>query len=137
MRTKFTTICSREKLSEIRSFLANVLSDLNIAPSVKNEIILAVDEACANAIIHGNNCDGNKPLQLDVELEGDKLTVEISDIGDTDIDTETYKDKTINDLIKERRKGGLGLKLIYSIMDEVNYFSRDSRNICALVKNLR
>ena len=134
MKTKFTTICSREKLSEIRAFLSSVLVNLSVAESVKNEIILAVDEACANAMIHGNNCDEDKPLQLEVEHHGNKLTVEISDIGDSEINVEEYQDRTIDDLIRERRKGGLGLKLIYSIMDDVSYYSRDSRNICALTK---
>lgn len=137
MKTRFTTICSREKLSEIRSFLSSVLVNLKIAESVKNEIILAVDEACANAMIHGNNCDENKPLQLDVVMENEKLTVEISDIGTTDIDTEQYQEQSVQELIRQRRKGGLGLKLIYSIMDEVTYYNRDSRNICALTKIIR
>lgn len=137
MKTNFTTICSRDKLSEIRAFLHSVLATLNISDSLKNEIIVAVDEACANAMIHGNNCDINKSLQLDVNVIGNKLHVEISDIGDTDIPAREYHLKDIDVLIKERRKGGLGLKLIYSIMDEVNYFTRDSRNICALTKNLR
>jgi len=68
MKTKFTTICSREKLSEIRSFLHVVLGDIKISQNTRDEIILAVDEACANAIIHGNGCNEKKTLQLEIAV---------------------------------------------------------------------
>lgn len=137
MKTKYTTICSREKLADIRKFLSSVLIDLRIADPVKNEIILAVDEACANAMIHGNQCDENKTLQLEIELDENRLVVEISDVGDTSFTDIHHEEKTIENLIQQRKKGGLGLKLIYSIMDEVTYYSSGTRNICSLTKRLK
>lgn len=137
MKTNFTTICSRDKLAEIRKFLSSVLIDLKIADPVKNEIILAVDEACANAMIHGNDCDENKKLDIELETIDNKLVIQIYDIGDTSFTQVHHEDKTIEDLIHQRKKGGLGLKLIYSIMDEVAYFKAGDHHVCALTKKLK
>lgn len=136
MKTKFTTICSREKLSEIRSFLQVILGDANIPQSTRDEVILAVDEACANAIIHGNGCDEKKTLQLEIALSKEKLSVEIYDVGNTAFPAEEFKSRDISELIHTRQKGGLGLKLMYSIMDEVNYYQSNGVNVCSLSKIL-
>lgn len=136
MKTKFTTQCDLSKLSDIRRFLHRVLAELEIAESVKQEIILAVDEACANAIIHGNGANESKNLQLEVERKPDQLVVEISDVGNFQQDLAQHEDQDIDDLISQRHRGGLGLKLIYTIMDEVQYYTREARNICALTKQL-
>jgi serine/threonine-protein kinase RsbW len=136
MKTKFTTQCDLEKLSDIRRFLHRVLAELEVAEPVKQEIILAVDEACANAIIHGNQADKSQKLQLEVERLDDRLTVEISDVGNFRDDLAHHEDQNIDELIASRHRGGLGLKLIYTIMDQVQYYTRDTRNICSLTKRL-
>ena len=137
MKSKFTTTCARANLSEIRRFLHKTLATLDVAESVKQEIILAVDEACANAIIHGNQCDIQKPLLIEVETDENNLIVEISDVGNvTEAELHEHKEKSLEDLVEERSNGGLGLKLIYSLMDEVSYFSRDDKHICSLRKKI-
>ncbi len=137
MKSEFTTVCAPSKLADIRRFLYHTLAHFNIAEGVKHEIVLAVDEACANAIIHGNDCDVNKVLHLELEKSGGQLSVEISDVGSIrSEELESAMDKSLDDLIRERKAGGLGLKLIYSLMDEVSYFARDNKNICSLRKNL-
>ena len=137
MNNSFTTVCAPERLSDIRRFLHRVLAEIGVAESVKQEIVLAVDEACANAIIHGNHCDETRHLLLEVKQEDDKLVVEISDVGSFESDLAAHRDRNIEDLIAQRRKGGLGLKLIYTIMDQVDYYREGSRNIVALTKRLR
>lgn len=137
MKSKFTTRCARANLSEIRRFLHGTLARLDVADPVKQEIVLAVDEACANAIIHGNDCDAAKPLLVEVEKVDDQLVVEISDVGNvTEAELQGHKDKSLEELVEERSKGGLGLKLIYSIMDEVSYYAKDDKQVCSLRKRL-
>src|SRR5687768_15029425 len=102
MKTSFTTICSREKLSEIRAFLYSILKGLNITERMKNELVLAVDEACANAMIHGNECDHSRTLQLDLEITDEEFVVEISDVGSHDIPDQKYHERTLEEIIRER-----------------------------------
>lgn len=136
MHTSFTTICAREKLSDIRRFLRQALANIDVAEPIRQEIVLAVDEACANAIIHGNQCDHNRHLHLEVKTAEGKLVVEISDVGDFEQDLAQHRDYDLESLIEQRKKGGLGLKLIYTLMDQVDYHKEGSRNICTLTKNL-
>jgi len=137
MKSEFTTPCKPSRLADIRRFLYATLARFKVAEGVKHEIVLAVDEACANAIIHGNQCDVSKVLHLEVSKKERQLTIEISDVGEIDNDElDDAMEKSLDDLILERKAGGLGLKLIYSLMDEVNYFARDNRNICSLRKKL-
>ncbi len=142
MKYSFKTECSKTQLCEIRKFVANHLEDTNLVSKEKYQIILAIDEACANAIIHGNNCDTSRELQVELELTKEKLGIEIYDVGNYSPKEKDFNWET-NDIIKEsirhKKKGGLGLKLMYHIMDKVSYYRRDDDkvNVCSLTKKLR
>ncbi|MDX2003489.1 MAG: ATP-binding protein [Chitinophagales bacterium] len=138
MKANLTTICSTETQEEIRIFLGSFLAPISITDSEKNQIILAVDEAVANAIIHGNEQDNSRSIQIDISISKKSFTVEISDIGLFDeITKQDKKDKELKAIIKEKQKGGLGLKLIYSIMDVVVFYTKDGKSYCRLVKMLK
>lgn len=137
MKANVTTICSNETQSEIRSFLNDFLEGAKISGSEKNQIVLAIDEAVANAIIHGNDADNTRSIQMDIDLSEKRFLIEISDIGLFDeITKQDKKDKELKTIIKEKQKGGLGLKLIYSIMDIVCFYTKDRKSYVRLVKLL-
>ena len=101
-------------------------------------MVLAVDEAIANAIIHGNDSDTDKSVQLDLDINEKRIHIEISDIGLFDeIMNNDKKDKDLKSVIKEKQKGGLGLKLIYSIMDVVCFYTQNNKSYCLMVKLLK
>jgi serine/threonine-protein kinase RsbW len=104
----------------------------------RNQIVLAVDEAIANAIIHGNESDADKSIQMDIDVNEKRIHIEISDIGLFDeIMKNDKKDKALKDVIKEKQRGGLGLKLIYSIMDVVCFYTQNNKSYCLMVKFLK
>lgn len=138
MRAHLTTICSADAQEEIRAFLSRYLHSLPRSESEKNQIILAADEAIANAIIHGNQADETRSLQVDIDVSEKRIMIEIYDIGLIDIKaTEEKKQKDLKDIIKDRQKGGLGLKLIYSIMDIVTFYTRENKSYCMMIKLFR
>ena len=136
MRANLTTVCSPEVQAEIREFLKRYISGVPISESEQNQIVLAIDEAVANAIIHGNQSDVTKSLLIELEVTDQKLSAEISDIGlfNPRDEGEEKKSKVLSEVIKDRQKGGLGLKLIYSIMDVVCFYTTKDRSFCLLVK---
>ena len=134
MKANFTVACNTESLYEIRQFIRKKLSELEIPDKTQYSIVLAVDEACANAIIHGNGADEAKQLKLEILVEKGLLTIRIWDVGEYPRKKPTLN---IQQRIKQRRKGGLGLHLIYSIMDDVQFFNEQNHNICQLTKELR
>jgi serine/threonine-protein kinase RsbW len=136
MKANLTTICSHKAQEEIRAFITDFLSGVTIADTEKNQIVLSVDEAIANAIIHGHAGDESKSIQIDLNLNDKRLSIDIHDIGLFDIAEEEKVEKEIAEVIKEKQKGGLGLKLIYSIMDIVCFYTKERKSYCRLVKLL-
>ena len=137
MKANLTTICSVETQEEIRSFLATFLASAKVNAALQNQLVLAVDEAVANAIIHGNESDNTRSIQIDIDHNEKRITFEIGDIGlFEEITKQDKKDKDLKTIIKEKQRGGLGLKLIYSIMDIVVFYTKDNKSYCRLVKLL-
>lgn len=139
MKANLTTICSVEVQGEIREFLNRYISMVPISESEQNQIVLAIDEAVANAIIHGNKGDATRSLVIQLDVSETRLVAEIGDIGlfDPNEDGDKKKMKELSEVIRERQKGGLGLKLIYSIMDVVCFYTTKDRSFCLLVKLFR
>lgn len=137
MKANIRTICSQRALSTIREFLNDFLNSLELSDSEKNQIILAMDEAVSNAIIHGNNSDVNKHIELDINVTGSKIKIVLSDIGFLDLTKRDEKiEKSMSEIIKDKQKGGLGLKLIHSIMDVVAFYNKKERSYLMMVKFL-
>ncbi|QQS31182.1 MAG: ATP-binding protein [Sphingobacteriales bacterium] len=137
-KIEFTTSCSKDRLSEIRGFVREQLAQLHISDVEKNQIVLAVDEACANAIIHGNNCDETKKLKLLLEIGTNNLLVEISDVGKfrpNEINWSTRN--AVAESLRHKNRGGLGLALMNRIMDKVKFYSKNEVNICLLSKRIK
>lgn len=134
-KANLTTVCSSDTQSEVRAFLNDFLEQSTLSDSMRNQIVLATDEAVANAIIHGNDSDTTRSIQLDIDLNEKRITIEMSDIGLFDeIVKQDKKDKDLKAIIKDKQKGGMGLKLIYSIMDIVCFYTKDNKSYCRLVK---
>ena len=131
---KFKTSCRREKLKEIRLFVSEVLLDIGFSESEANKVILAVDEVCANLIIHSNNCDPSEHIEIYVEdsKEG-VVNFEIVDYG-IGFNYNNYKEPNLEEIVRRRKKGGLGIMLVKKIMDSVEFSQEKNKNVCRLMK---
>jgi len=137
MKINYTTSCSKTQLSNIRTFITQQLAPLQLSAIEKNQLVLAIDEACANAIIHGNLCNHQRTLQIELEINTSEIIIEIFDIGNYRPNEMNFMPRDfIDDCIKNKRKGGLGLQLMHRIMDNVRYYSRGEVNVCALHKKI-
>jgi len=135
MKVNLTTVCNTRAQEEIRAFLNRYFANTGLSEQEINQLILAIDEAIANAIIHGNQNDPEKTISMDIDFTEKRIVIEIGDIGLFDESVRKEKaGKDIKDIIKEKQKGGLGLKLIYSIMDIVTFYTKDNKSYCMMVK---
>jgi len=131
---QFKCSCQREKLKEIRLFVADVLSDIGLSEIDSHKVILAVDEVCSNLIIHSNKCDPSGNLEIYVEDGGDgQVLFEIVDYG-IGFNYKNYKEPNIEEIIRKRKKGGLGIMLVKNIMDGVQFTNEGNKNVCRLMK---
>lgn len=128
--------CSLENLKGVRDFIRKSLRAHVTSEVTLNEIILALDEMCSNLMIHAHHCNPDHFLELSIDIpEKGKLIFEIMDDGEM-FNINQFHQPEIDNLIHDKRKGGLGIRLVKSIMDDVQYLSRNGRSICRLSKQV-
>ena len=133
---KYKVGCSIENLRGVRDFIRTSLSKHGIPELEISEVVLALDEMCSNLMIHAHHCNPDELFELHINIENHNPVVfEIIDDG-TVFDINHFAEPSINNLIHEKRKGGLGIRLVKSIMDKVEYQQLDNKNICRLVKKV-
>jgi serine/threonine-protein kinase RsbW len=136
MKYKFKASCSKHKLKEIRQFVEEVLSHYDLSEGEIHKLVLAVDEVCANLMIHSHKCNPSENIELFIHVkENEGIIFEICDKG-LGFNIQNYKEPTLQQIIQEKRKGGVGLILVRHIMDEVQFCCGDDQNICRLFKRL-
>lgn len=125
--------CQTSALSQLRSFLQKTLENVALSDIQKHQVTLAVEEVCANLIIHSHQCNPENLIHLEVSDTPEGVIIEISDHGKAFNLTE-YITPDLKDVLAEKRKGGLGIILVKKIMDEIQFESKGGTNICRLVK---
>jgi len=133
MEHRITIYCQTTALAELRDFLRGTLTMPFLSENDKLQLTLAVEEVCANLIIHSHECDARDHIDLEVMESPGKLIFEIKDNGKAF----NLLDYEIPDLAKvkgEKRKGGLGIILVKKIMDEIEFESVKGTNTCRLIK---
>jgi len=94
-------------------------------------IILAVDEACANIIRHAYKGRHDCPIIISCTEREDGIQFLLVDQGEP-ADASRWHRRSLDEV----RPGGLGLNLIYAVMDEVQYRHGEGGNELVLAKCL-
>lgn len=137
MKYKYQVGCSLENLQGIRDFIRTSLKNHGISEVEISEMVLALDEMCSNVMIHGHDCNPAELFELEILIDRNKPVVfEITDHG-TLFDINQFNQPSMDNLIHEKRKGGLGIRLVKSIMDSVEYDKTGNKNVCRLVKRVQ
>ncbi len=111
---------STENLALIREFVTTVGAQAGLAENEIGKLELAVDEACANVIEHAYGHDATKEVTVSANFDGDSITFVIEDVG-KGFDPAQIQQEELESLIAKRKDGGLGMRLIKTLMDEVQY----------------
>ncbi len=136
MKYKYKVGCSIENLKGIRQFVRDSLQDYPVDEVMLGEIVLALDEMCSNLMIHAHQCNPDNVLELIVNTDKKNVLVfKIVDDGKT-FDINEFDEPTLDRIVHQKRKGGLGIRLVKSIMDSVDYTKQSGKNICILTKKI-
>lgn len=123
-------------LSEIRNFTEDFLISNRVIEEDRENIILAIDEACTNKIKHAYHLDPTNDILISLEIKDQLFIAEISDWGEK-FDPDIIPVPNINDNYKNQRKGGYGIYLMKKLMDKIEYeFSKDGENKIILQKEI-
>ncbi len=102
-----------EELRGLRVALRGALDGLGVEPELRDRLVLAIDEACANIIRHGYGPDGDGHIELRLTREGNLLSFELCDQAPC-ADPQRLRPRPLG----ECRSGGFGLALIDAVMDD-------------------
>lgn len=111
---------STENLALIREFVTTVGKQATMSDEDISKLELAVDEACANVIEHAYGHDITKEVDVRAVFDEDEVRISVIDSG-RGFDPAKVDQETVEQLVAERKSGGLGFRLIKSLMDEVSY----------------
>ena len=126
-----------QNLALIREFVNRVAAQAGLNEMEAGQLELAVDEACANVIEHAYGDDTTKQVMVRAIFDEDTLRIHVIDTG-KGFDPTQVPEQELKDLIAKRRTGGLGMRLIKTLMDEVHYdIEPGKRNELRMVKKLR
>lgn len=117
MKLKFTysgSVCS--DIARVKSFVDNILEKLNDTIDNKDlifDIRLIINELIINGVFHGNQCIDSKCVNVDLDVNKDKVTIVVEDEGEGfDFNIDSYNPF-------ELRCGGRGLVLVKGLSDEL------------------
>jgi anti-sigma regulatory factor (Ser/Thr protein kinase) len=96
-----------EMLRVIRGEVRCWLECNDVDPSIVADVVLACDEACANAIEHGLRAIAADTIEVSLAIEGDDLVITVADPG-------SWSDRPSGD------HRGRGLDIMRALMDHVD-----------------
>lgn len=130
---QLTIPASTNFLSDVRNFVEVHAKEHGFSDSDIHNVRLAVDEAVTNIIKHAYNYDESKKIDVEIEFNKDELLVSLSDSGKK-FELRSLKQPDVQEYAKQKRRGGMGLYLIHTLMDEVEYQRTNGRNEIKMCK---
>ena len=128
---------STENLALIREFISSAANQAGFDEKEIGKLELAVDEACANVIEHAYGHDITKEVIIRASLDDETLRIDVEDTG-LGFDPSSVNQEELDEMVHKRRTGGLGMRLIKTLMDEVHYeIEPGKKNELHMVKKLK
>lgn len=135
MKHSITIPCAKTNLQQVRNFIIKILKAEKLSDLEIHSMVLAVDEVCANIIIHSNNCSPEQSIEVTLLIKKDRVEYEVIDNG-LGFDIRKYPEPDLKEIIKTKRKGGVGLMLVKRIMDEIDFYTHQGKSVVKLTKYL-
>lgn len=118
-----------EEMTGVREWLRRQLDSHCFGSHDAFAVRLALEEAAANAITHGNSGDPAKGVSIDLSVGNAKVEMILADEG-SGFDYAHVEDPTTPENLM--KPTGRGVKLMWGFMDEVHF--NDAGNRVRLVK---
>jgi len=123
---------SPAQLQTLRQQLSDCLEHVDLSQALKEQLVLAVNEACMNIIQHAYPGNPGEMIRLRLLAEPGRLRFLLEDDAPC-IDPASVTPRDLADI----RPGGLGVHFIREIMDEMRFLPCHGRgNRLELVKRI-
>lgn len=124
-----------QQVPELNEFVKTVSTQLNLEPSLMSQLTLAVEEAVVNVMSYAYPLGTKGDITVDAMATEQDIKFIITDRGKAFDPTQAGNaDTSLN--AEDRPIGGLGILLVQSMMDSINYERFDGKNVLTLKKNI-
>ena len=122
-----------ESVDAVEAAVEKLAVEAGLGEDERFRVSMAVREAAVNAVLHGNEYDPAKHIDVSIENTGSALVFTIADQG-KGLDPETLPDPLAPENLL--RGTGRGIFLIRSFMDEVHFRQLHPGTELTLIKHL-
>jgi anti-sigma regulatory factor (Ser/Thr protein kinase) len=110
-------------LAGLRTTVHAWLTAQGIRADAQGDIVLACDEACANAIEHAYHRTTSRPIRVELRRDDDQLVIQVMDVG-------TWRDDDVE------RDRGQGISIMRAVMDDVDIRTDDRGTVVTLRRRI-
>lgn len=133
-RVSYTLDSTLESVNKVEQTALLMASKAGFDPDACDSIGLAVREAAVNAVLHGNQYDPNKKVNVSYEMQGEAFIIKVADQGRGLKEEEVPNPLEPENLLKQ---SGRGIFLIRSFMDEVRIRHLQPGTELTMIKHLK
>lgn len=123
------------EIGRLADFIEDMGNEFSLAPDVRFNLNLVLEEAVANIIKYAYPKDEHESIYLSARMHEDSIVLVLTDTG-KEFDPTMAPEVDVTLSAEERQIGGLGIFLIRQIMNEVRYERIDGKNVLTLEKKL-
>ena len=129
-------LADKTSLSGVRRAIRSDLNRAGADPSLSFDCLVAVTEACTNALMHGHGTEDPAP-EIRWEIDRGEVRFFVQDYSNQQWSRTSHPSWNGADDLDEERVGGFGLDLMRGLMDEVElHIGPDGTTVC-LTKSIR
>lgn len=113
-----------DESEKVPDFVTEIQEQAGLGDDITGNLMLLLSEAVTNAIVHGNNLDAKKKVDVDIRILPNKVVASVKDQGQGFTYTKTRDPISEENLLKE---GGRGIFLMHELSDSVEYLEKGTR----------
>jgi len=117
-----------DSLGPLYEFTEKILESGQVADSVRFPVHLAIEELFVNMVRY--NPEVHSDIEVNVAVaarDGNTVTVTLIDDGGVEFDVTTPREVDVDAPLEDRTPGGLGVHLIQTLVDSLQYEYQDGR----------
>ena len=113
-----------EDSEKVPDFVENIQQKSQLEEDTTGNLMLLLSEAVTNAVVHGNKLDESKKVEVEVQINSDKIVSIVKDQGPG------FDPNSANNPLREEnllKDSGRGIFLINEISDSVDYLENGTK----------
>ena len=122
------------ELGRLHAMVEEVGKEGAWTPNLIYQVNLVLEELAVNVINYGHGGDPNHEIEIVLDWDEGELTIEMVDDAPPFDPLKDAPEPDLTSALEDRPIGGLGVYLVHTFMDELNYRHEQGRNHLTMVK---